>query len=145
MPAWVEEGFAEYARRLPPEVALRLVEIPAVSGAKKDGRARILQREAERLLAAIPGQALTLALDVSGQLWTTEELARRLSAWMGTGRDVALLVGGPEGLAPACLELASERWSLSRLTFPHPLVRVIVAEQLYRAWSILRKHPYHRG
>jgi 23S rRNA (pseudouridine1915-N3)-methyltransferase len=86
-----------------------------------------------------------IALDVGGRSWSTEQLSERLGSWLGDGRDLALLVGGPEGLARACLERAEGRWSLSPLTFPHPLVRVVLAEQLYRAWSLLRGHPYHRA
>lgn len=145
MPRWVEEGYAEYAKRLPPECALRLVEIPVGRRGKGEDLSRVLQREAERLIGAIPTQARVLALDVMGTSWSTEELADRLSGWLRDGRDLALLVGGPEGLADACLERAERRWSLSRLTFPHPLVRVILAEQFYRAWSLLHNHPYHRA
>jgi 23S rRNA (pseudouridine1915-N3)-methyltransferase len=86
-----------------------------------------------------------IALDGRGRAWSTEELADTLASWLADGRDLALLVGGPEGLAEACIERADGIWSLSPLTFPHPLVRVILAEQLYRAWSILQGHPYHRA
>ena len=145
MPRWVEEGYAEYAKRLPPECALRLVEIPAGRRGKGEDLSRILQREAEWLIGAIPAQARVLALEVTGTPWSTEQLARKLAGWLSDGRDLALLVGGPEGLADACLERAERRWSLSPLTFPHPLVRVILAEQIYRAWSLLHNHPYHRA
>jgi 23S rRNA (pseudouridine1915-N3)-methyltransferase len=145
MTGWVEAGFAEYARRLPPECRLRLVEIPPVARGKGEDSARVVRKEGERLLAGIPPQARTLALEVGGRLLSTEEVARELRGWLQGGRDVALLVGGPDGLDPACLERAESRWSLSPLTFPHPLVRVIVAEQLYRAWSLLHNHPYHRA
>ena len=148
MPSWVEAGFAEYAKRLPPECALELVEIePAVRG-KAAARAdieRLCRDEGERLLKALPPSSLAIAVDVRGQGWSTEQLARELQDWMAGGRDVALLVGGPDGLSAACLARAERRWSLSPLTFPHPLVRVILAEQLYRAWSIVRGHPYHRA
>ena len=97
------------------------------------------------MLAAIPKGCLVIALDVKGKTWSTDELSTQLDNWMAGGQDVALLVGGPEGLATSCLEAARVRWSLSPLTLPHPLVRVVVAEQLYRAWSILRNHPYHRA
>ena len=97
------------------------------------------------MLRALPKNHHVVALDGQGTPWSTAELALNLERWMATGRDVALLVGGPDGLAPACLATAHQQWSLSRLTFPHPLVRVIVAEQLYRAWSILTHHPYHRA
>ncbi len=144
MPAWVETGYLEYARRLPPECALHLQEIPAGRRGKGADLERILKREGERQLAAVPRGALVCALEVDGQRWSTQALAERLSQWMQGGRDLALLVGGPEGLAPACRAQAQLRWSLSPLTLPHPLVRVLVAEQLYRAWSLLAGHPYHR-
>jgi 23S rRNA (pseudouridine1915-N3)-methyltransferase len=145
MAGWVEAGFAEYARRLPSECRLRLVEIPPVARGKGEDSARGVRKEGERLLASIPPQARTLALEVRGRLLSTEEVARELGGWLQGGRDVALLLGGPDGLDPACLERAESCWSLSPLTFPHPLVRVIVAEQIYRAWSLLHNHPYHRA
>jgi 23S rRNA (pseudouridine1915-N3)-methyltransferase len=145
MPEWVEAGYQEYARRLPPECALHLIEVEPMRRGKAGGADLAREDEAERLLKAIPRGAAVIALDGRGEPWSTEEVARHLSQWLGSGRDQALLVGGPDGLAPTCLERADQRWSLSRLTFPHPLVRVILAEQIYRAWSLLRGHPYHRG
>ena len=97
------------------------------------------------MLASLPRDCHVLALDQGGCSWSTEELAEQMEGWLGAGRDLALLVGGPDGLAQSCLERADRRWSLSPLTLPHPLVRIVVAEQLYRAWSILANHPYHRG
>lgn len=97
------------------------------------------------MLAAVPRDCHVIALDVTGQAWNTEVLAGRLQGWLGAGRDVALLVGGPDGLAPACLARADTRWSLSPLTLPHALVRVVLAEQLYRAWTLVSGHPYHRA
>ncbi len=144
MPAWVTQGYAEYARRLPADCALRLVEIPAGKRGKGADIARITQQEGEKMLAALPKRARVVALDVKGRPWSTEILSQELDAWRHDGRDVALLVGGPEGLAPECMARAEQRWSLSNLTLPHPLVRIVVAEQLYRAWSILHNHPYHR-
>jgi 23S rRNA (pseudouridine1915-N3)-methyltransferase len=144
MPAWVDDGYLEYARRMPRECALRLVEIPPQKRGKKPDTGRIRERECARLQAAVPRGAGILALDERGRSWTTRELADRLAAWLGDGRDLALLVGGPDGLHPDCLQAANGRWSLSPLTLPHPLVRVLVAEQLYRAWSLLQGHPYHR-
>ena len=145
MPRWVVEGYAEYARRMPTECRLRLLEItPGHRGKSADLR-RTLRDEGVRMLKAIPKNCLVLALDVKGEPWSTEQLSAKLEAWMADGRELALLVGGPEGLAADCLARAEGRWSLSMLTLPHPLVRVVVAEQLYRAWSLLRNHPYHRG
>jgi 23S rRNA (pseudouridine1915-N3)-methyltransferase len=97
------------------------------------------------MLAAVPDNAHAVALEVNGQPWSTAELGLHLQRWMGLGRPVALMVGGPDGLAPGCLERAAEHWSLSRLTLPHGLVRVVVAEALYRAWSLTQGHPYHRA
>ncbi|NOY62289.1 MAG: 23S rRNA (pseudouridine(1915)-N(3))-methyltransferase RlmH [Gammaproteobacteria bacterium] len=145
MPGWVAQGYQEFARRLPAECTLRLTELAAGKRGKNADVQRIVRDEGERMLAAIPKSVLVVALDVGGRSWSTEQLAQRLEGWMGEGRGVALLVGGPEGLAQRCIERAELRWSLSPLTLPHPLVRIVVAEQLYRAWSILNNHPYHRG
>jgi 23S rRNA (pseudouridine1915-N3)-methyltransferase len=144
MPAWVTQGYEEYARRLSPEYSLQLVEIPAGKRSKGADLARITQKEGQQMLAAVPRGARVVAMDVKGRAWSTDELAKELDSWRHDGRDVALLVGGPEGLAPECLKTAEQSWSLSNMTLPHPLVRVVVAEQLYRAWSILHNHPYHR-
>ncbi len=143
-PSWVAEGFREYARRLPRECALQLTEIPAGRRHKGVDVASLVAQEGERMLRAVPAGALLIALDEGGDEWTTRQLAGRLAAWQMEGHTVALLVGGPDGLAPACLARAGQVWSLSRLTLPHPLVRVLVAEQLYRAWSLNAGHPYHR-
>lgn len=143
-PPWVAQGYQEYARRLPPQCSLRLVEIaPGRHG--KEVREKVLREEGERILAAIPAGARVVALDVGGKRWSTEQLAGILNTWLAEGRDVALLLGGPEGLAPACKQRADMAWSLSPLTLPHGLVRIVVAEQLYRAWTVLQHHPYHRG
>jgi 23S rRNA (pseudouridine1915-N3)-methyltransferase len=144
MPHWVKTGFADYASRLPRECRLKLIEIPAGRRNKHSQIERVLREEGERILAAIPSGARIVALDVEGQQWSTDQFVKRLDTWLKEGLDLALLVGGPEGLASTCLTHAEMVWSVSKLTFPHPLVRIIVAEQLYRAWSILRHHPYHR-
>jgi 23S rRNA (pseudouridine1915-N3)-methyltransferase len=145
MPAWVTTGYTEYARRLPRECSLQLVEIPVSKRRKSLPAARAMQEEGQLMLAAIPAGCLVVALDVAGRTWSTEVLAVRLQDWMAGGRDVALLVGGPDGLAPECLAIAELTWSLSALTYPHALVRIVVAEQFYRAWSINAGHPYHRS
>jgi 23S rRNA (pseudouridine1915-N3)-methyltransferase len=144
MPAWVESGFQEYTRRLPSECQLKLVEIPAAFRGKNASVEKTKKEEGEKIGRAIPSGSFVIALDVLGKSWSTRELAQQMQRWMSDGRDVSLLVGGPEGLPEACIKRAEARWSLSALTFPHPLVRVILAEQLYRAWSILKNHPYHR-
>ena len=145
MPRWVTEGYDEYARRLPHECRLQLREIPL--GRRRGGdTVRAVTEEGDRMLAALSGHDLrVVALAVDGRAWSTEALARQLDGWLHDGRDLALLIGGPDGLATACRERAEFAWSLSPLTLPHGLVRVLVAEQLYRAWSILAGHPYHRG
>lgn len=143
LPGWIGEGFGEFAGRLPRECRLELVEIPLGRRPKGADPSRAVREEGRRMLAAAAGH-LRVCLDVRGQSVNTPALARRLEAWMADGRDVALLVGGPDGLDPSCLEGADWRWSLSPLTLPHGLVRVLVAEQLYRAWSVLAGHPYHR-
>ena len=145
MPAWVDAGYQEYANRLPPECSLVLHEITAEKRGKNADTRRIQEKEAQKLLDAMPKGARIVALDVKGRGWSTEQLSAQMQQWMLDGRDVALLVGGPEGLTDACRERADQLWSLSPLTFPHPLVRIVVAEQLYRGWSILANHPYHRA
>ena len=145
MPAWVREGFDEYARRLPRECRLVLTEIALARRPKNSPVARLVEEEGRRMLAAVPGGAHAVALELGGREWSSEDLAQALSRWRSGGIDVSLLVGGPDGLSPECRKRAGESWCLSRLTFPHALVRIIVAEQLYRAYSILQGHPYHRG
>jgi 23S rRNA (pseudouridine1915-N3)-methyltransferase len=144
MPAWVQAGFEEYAKRLPAHCKLVLREIPAGKRGKGSDLDRLTQEEGKRLLAAVPKGARIVALDRAGRELDTEQLAEKLRVQLASGTDLALLVGGPEGLSEACLKAARERWPLSRLTLAHPLVRVVVAEQLYRAWSIINNLPYHR-
>ncbi|WP_445777771.1 23S rRNA (pseudouridine(1915)-N(3))-methyltransferase RlmH [Shewanella sp.] len=144
MPDWVTRGFEEYQRRFPRDMALELVEIPAGKRGKNADIARILHKEGELMLAAVAKGNHIVRLDLPGKNWTTPDLAEQMTKWQLDGRDVSLLIGGPEGLSPACKEAANQSWCLSALTLPHPLVRVIVAESLYRAWSINNNHPYHR-
>ena len=145
MPDWVKAGYSEYAERLPRECALHLLEIPASKRGSNADIARMVRDEGERLLAAAPARSRLIALDERGQLWNTAELAGQLAGWLQEGRDISLLIGGPDGLDHICRDRADQMWSLSRLTLPHPLVRVVVAEQIYRAWSLLQHHPYHRA
>lgn len=144
MPTWIEQGYHDYAKRLPKSCELILKEIPAGKRGKNCDTARIIQQESEKMLALIPHRTHIVTLDIPGKAWTTVELAENLKTWLASGQNVALLVGGPEGLANNIKLKANQSWSLSNLTFPHPLVRVLVAEQIYRAWSLLQKHPYHR-
>ena len=145
LPGWVNEGYAEYAGRLGPELRLELVEIPVAHRRRHADLARARADEGRRMLAAVDARMHVTALEVGGRAMSTEQLARWLAKRMNDGRDAALLVGGPDGLDPACAQRADGTWSLSPLTFPHGLVRVLLAEQLYRASSLLKGHPYHRG
>ena len=142
---WERDGYLEYARRMPPELPLELHEVPPAKRTKGASAKRGVEDEARRLLAAVPAGARVVALDERGAPWTTPELARRIEDWMPDGRALALLAGGADGLASACIEAAEHCWSLSPLTLPHGIARIVVAEQLYRASTIRRGHPYHRG
>ena len=144
-PAWVAEGFAEYQKRLSHWLPLELVEVaPGARGKGRDA-VRATADEGARVIAAAPKQAYLITLDGRGKPYRSEQLAQRLAAWRQQGRDLALLIGGPEGHAPDVLAAADESWSLGPLTLPHMLVRLLVAEQLYRAASLLANHPYHRA
>ncbi|MGB0937427.1 MAG: 23S rRNA (pseudouridine(1915)-N(3))-methyltransferase RlmH [Colwellia sp.] len=144
MPAWVTQAFSEYSRRFPRDLTFNLVEISAGKRGKNADISRILDKEGEQLLNAIPKGSRIVTLEVEGKPWTTPQLANELERWQLDGRDVALLVGGPEGLSPACIKASEQKWSLSALTLPHPMVRILIAESLYRAWSVNTNHPYHR-
>ena len=145
MPAWVEAGVAEYLPRLPREWRYEIVEVPVASRTGTADIARLREAEGEKMLRQVPEGAHVVAFDERGSLHSTVEWAKALQAWGREHRDVALLVGGPDGLAPACLARAREKWSLSRLTLPHGMVRVLVTEALYRAASLNAGHPYHRA
>jgi 23S rRNA (pseudouridine1915-N3)-methyltransferase len=144
MPAWVEQGYQQYARRFPTDMPLQLIEIPAGKRGKNADIKRILQKEGELTLAAIPKGNRIVTLEVTGKPWDTPQLAQNMQKWQMDGRDVSLLIGGPEGLADECIQISEQKWSLSALTLPHPLVRIVIAESLYRAWSVNNNHPYHR-
>lgn len=144
MPDWVQTGFLDYIKRFPKDMPFELTEVPAGKRGKNADIRRILEREGELMLAAVGKGNRIVTLDIPGKPWDTPALAGQLERWKQDGRDVNLLIGGPEGLAPACKAAAEQSWSLSPLTLPHPLVRVLVAESLYRAWSITTNHPYHR-
>jgi 23S rRNA (pseudouridine1915-N3)-methyltransferase len=144
MPDWVTKGYEDYSKRLPPGYTLKLVEITPEKRSKQADIKRIVEKESEKILSLIKPGNLVIALDVQGQPWSTEQLSQSLQTWHTENREVDLLVGGPEGLSQSCRQKAHLKWSLSPLTLPHPLVRIVVAEQIYRAWSILANHPYHR-
>lgn len=145
MPGWVDEACAEYAKRIRDGWSLEFVEIAAGRRGKGANLLRVRQDESRRQLAVVPAGAQIVAMARGGQLRTTRELARALSSWHLDGVNVAMLIGGPEGLADEVLNSAHDVWSLSPMTLAHPVARVVVAEQLYRAWSIVRGLPYHRG
>jgi 23S rRNA (pseudouridine1915-N3)-methyltransferase len=129
---------------MPKECELVLKEIVPGKRGKNSDIARIVKDEGERMINAIPARTQVVTLDIPGKPWTTPELSIAMKRWLESGQNIALMIGGPEGLSDSVRDLTRESWSLSRLTFPHPLVRIVVAEQLYRAWSILNNHPYHR-
>ncbi|HQQ63212.1 MAG TPA: 23S rRNA (pseudouridine(1915)-N(3))-methyltransferase RlmH [Pseudomonadales bacterium] len=144
MPDWVTSGYGEYARRMPRECTLELREIALATRGKNADIARAIEKESEAILAAIPAQERVIALDVRGKPQSTESLSAALQKWQMDGGNTSFLIGGPDGLSSHCLARADERWSLSAMTLPHPLVRIVLAEQIYRAWSLLNNHPYHR-
>lgn len=144
MPAWIAEGYSEYAKRMPREARIELIEIKPEPRTTGKTTAQIMEAEAQRLLAALPQGAHCIALDEHGMLPTTKQLAAQMQHWLREGRDVAFLIGGADGLHESVKARAAELLSLSACTLPHGLVRVLLAEQLYRAHSLLHNHPYHR-
>lgn len=144
MPGWVTAGWNEYAKRLPAEIQLELVEIPLATRRKNADIKRLIQQEGDAMLARVqPGERI-VTLEVNGKSWSSEQLAVELERWQLDARTVNLMIGGPEGLAPQVQARSEQQWSLSPLTLPHPLVRILVSEQLYRASTILDGHPYHK-
>lgn len=144
MPDWINTGFAEYQKRLPKSCALELIELDSKLNYKNLSVEAIKTKESDLLLSVAQNDFI-VALDKTGQSWDTITLSKKLANWQELGKDIALLIGGPEGLSAECLQQANQTWSLSALTFPHPIVRVLLAEQLYRAHSLLQGHPYHRA
>lgn len=142
-PAWADTAYAEFAKRFPPEMRL---ELKAVKAEPRGGKApeQLMAAEAARIEAALPRGVRRVVLDEHGDRVTTTQLADRMTRWLGDGRDVALLIGGPDGLAPELKASADEKLRLSDLTLPHAFVRVLLAEALYRAWTVTVNHPYHR-
>lgn len=135
----------EYARRLPADFNFQCVEVPLGRRGRGGDVTLAMKQESDALLARLEARDYVVALDVRGKMLSTEQMATRIGRIRDDSRNISLLVGGPDGLAPPCLERADERWSLSALTLPHPLVRIVVAEQIYRVWSVLVGHPYHRA
>lgn len=148
MPAWVYTGFEDYFKRIQPLLQTQIVELPMAKRGKNDSAADILkycQMEGDSILAALKPQEVLIALEVGGRELSTEKLATTMQQWMQDGQDVALAIGGPDGLSDAVRQAAAWHWSLSKLTLPHPLVRIMLIEQLYRAMSMNHNHPYHRA
>jgi 23S rRNA (pseudouridine1915-N3)-methyltransferase len=145
LPDWVNSGFQEYQKRLRVPLALELHEIPVATRRAGENPERAIRREGADMLAALGKNDYVVALEITAKAMNTEQLSAWLAERMKDGRTLALLVGGPDGLSPQCRERADQSWSLSPLTLPHGLVRVVVAEQLYRATSLLAGHPYHRA
>ena len=144
-PEWVDAGTDDYAKRLRGRCTLEIKTVPLARRTATTPVDRAMQDEGERMLVQVPPGAHVVALLEHGKPWSTKDLAAKLESWMQRGAPVALLVGGPDGLSPGCVARANERWALSNLTLPHGLVRVVAAEALYRAWSLLENHPYHRA
>ena len=145
LPSWTQTGFDEYWRRLSNPLIPKLTEIAAVKRSKNQNADVIKQLEGQAIISQIPQGCHIVACDEHGTHWDTIALAQQMKTWLELGTPVAILIGGADGLSPDCLRLAKQTWSLSKLTFPHTLARLIVAEQLYRAQSILNNHPYHRA
>lgn len=145
MPDWVNIGFFEYVKRLPKDYQLNLIAINATKRSKSSDITRVIEQESQELLSKSSPRSRIIALDEHGKELNTLELARNLKIWHDDNQDISLFIGGPDGLSKELLSKADFIWSLSKLTLPHPLVRVIAAEQIYRAWSIINQHPYHRG
>lgn len=144
MPAWIQQGWQTYARRLPKSYALTLKEVKAEPRNASKSTAQIMQAEALRINAALPKNVITIVLDERGDRLTTAQIAHQLKTWHDDNQNIAFLIGGPDGLAPTLKQHAQRQWRLSSLTLAHPLARIILIEQLYRAWTILHNHPYHR-
>jgi 23S rRNA (pseudouridine1915-N3)-methyltransferase len=144
-PPWVESGYGEYAKRFRGNLRLELKEVAlAPRGAGTDA-CRAIRDEGRRMMAHVPRGAHVVALEERGETWSTQRLAVEFERWMAARGPVCLLIGGPDGLSAECVAAAHARWSLSPLTLPHGIVRILVAEALYRAWSVIEGHPYHRA
>jgi 23S rRNA (pseudouridine1915-N3)-methyltransferase len=144
MPAWVEDSIKEYSKRLPKELTLNLIEIAPAQRTKTTPVDKTIKEEVERIQTAIPKNNLIIALDEKGKQFSSRTLSKKIDDWIQQAQDISLIIGGAEGLGETFKKSSNEVWSLSKMTLPHALVRVIVAEQIYRAWSIISNHPYHR-
>ena len=144
MPDWVSQGSNDYAKRFNDGIQLKIIEIPLLRRSKASDLARIMEKESASIKEALPSGARIIALEIEGKSFGSEELALKITHLQQTSSHLCFLIGGPEGLSSEIIKLSHERWSLSKLTLPHPLVRIILLETLYRAWSIINNHPYHK-
>ncbi len=145
MPSWVEEAYSDYSKRFKPnELQVELITVKAEKDSKNTPVEILMQKEGERILEQIRPAEIIIALDEHGAQWDTLKLSEELQAWRENSKTICLLIGGPNGLSVECKKRANQTRSLSKLTLPHPLVRVLLIEQIYRAWTILTNHPYHR-
>lgn len=145
MPAWVEEASGDFIKRLPPEIKINSILLPLIKRGKKPDISRVVRDESRKILSAIPKGSVLVVLDVLGRPITTMKLSVLLDSWLQNGQDISIVIGGPDGVSDEILSAASMKLSLSALTFPHTLARVVLLEQIYRATSILNNHPYHRA
>ncbi len=144
LPAWVNQPVNEFAKRLSAFCHFKLIEIPMQKRNKKTNIQPLIEEEGDKLLAATPKNSVLITLDETGNQWSSIELSQQIQTWQMHHSNITLLIGGPDGLANKCLQQAETSWSLSRLTYPHTLARIIAVEQLYRALTIAHHHPYHR-
>ncbi len=144
MPEWVNSGFSEFSKRMPQELQINLIEITPSARNKTMPIEKNIKEESKRIQSAIPANSKLIVLDEKGENFSSIELSNKIEGWLPMGQDIAIIIGGADGIDPMIKQRADESWSLSSFTLPHALVRVVVAEQLYRGWSILKGHPYHR-
>lgn len=144
MPEWINTGYAEFSKRMPPELQINLIEITPSVRNKSTPVEKNIKEESERIQSAIPANSRLIVLDEKGKNFSSVALSEKMESWLPMGQDISIVIGGADGIDPVIKQQADEKWSLSSFTLPHALVRVVVTEQLYRAWSILQGHPYHR-
>ncbi len=144
MPEWVNNGFSEFSKRMPPELQINLIEITPSVRNKTTPIEKNIKEEGERIQSAIPSNSRLIVLDEKGKNFSSVDLSKKMESWLPMGQDISIVIGGADGVDNVIKQQAVEKWSLSSFTLPHALVRVVIAEQLYRGWSILKGHPYHR-
>ncbi len=141
MPDWINTGYSEFSKRMPPELQINLIEITPSTRNKSTSIEKNIKEEGERIQSAIPDNSKLIVLDEKGKDFSSIALSKEMESWLPMGQDISIVIGGADGIDPVIKQQADEKWSLSSLTLPHALVRVVVAEQLYRAWSIMKGHP----